>query len=339
MGITLKDIANYCGVSSATVSMVVNEKAERLSWETQKKVKEAIKKLGYTPNLAARTMVTKSTKTIGLMVTDVSDYFYGKIAKGVGKIANENGYDLILASTEKSLEKEQKLIKVFKSRGVDGIIFTPLNSCEEDAEFDELYKEEYPFVTIERYLLNADIPSVKINNFQGMFDLTKLFLDKGHKKFAFVKGPKGVGSTDLRYQGFVSALNCYNIKLDPSLVFEGDYTYESGLIAGAKFLTRYTPDITAIIVSNNDMEYGFYEAIAKVGLNINKNISIAGGGGGVDQYSIFNPKFTSIDTLSKNLGEKATKILLQIMNKEKNISKLFIQNLEIQDRGSILNIN
>ena len=335
MGITLSDIAKHCGVSSATASMIVNGKTKRFSDATISKVEKAIKELNYTPNYAARTMVTNTTNTIGLVVTDVSDHFFGRIAKGVSQITNECGYDLLLASTDGSLKKEQDYIKVFKSRGVDGIIFAPLNTVEEDEAFEQLFESGYPFVTIERYLSNTAISSVKMNNYQGMFDLTKMFINKGHKRLAFITGPMSVKSSRLRYRGFIEAHKDSNLTIDSSLVYLGDYSYESGVKVGKEFLKHYTPDITGVIASNNDMEYGFYEVLKDAGIILNKDISIAGGGGGIAPYPVIEPKFTSIDASSRRLGLTATKMLISLLKKEKLEENNIVLDLDIQDRGSI----
>jgi LacI family transcriptional regulator len=337
MGTTLKDIAEYCGVSSATVSMIINGKSGRISDDTIRRVEDAVRHLGYTPNIAARSMVTKQSKTIGLTIPDISDYFFSELAKGVGDEADEHGYDLLIGNTGSKLEKEKEYIQVFQGRSVDGIIFAPLNSCEENDLFQELQKKHYPFVTIERYIKDQ-VPGVFMKNFQGAYDLTRLMIEKGHRKIAFITGPLCTASAFQRLSGYKAACRSMNITVDEQLIFPGDFSYESGNRAGKEFFDERECTATAILASNNRMALGFYEEILAHGLSVPEDLSIAGIGG-ARFYPVLNPKITTIDMPIYDLGREAAKLLFHLLKGEEIKKRAVEFDLNVLDLGSIRDLN
>ncbi len=338
MGISLKDVATYCNVSSATVSMIVNGKADRLSAATIKKVLDAVTLLGYMPNMAARSMVTRQTKTIGLIIPDISDYFFSELAKGVGDEADRMNYDLILGNTNGSADREQEYIQVFQGRQVDGMIFTPLNIGEENTQFSVLQAKHYPFVTIERYLTDLEIPQVIMNNFQGAFDLTSLMTKLGHRHIAFIAGPMTTESARQRLEGYKNALNTIGVAYDPSVVFEGDFSYESGVRVAEEFFTLTRPDITAVLSSNNAMALGFYEVAEAQGYSIPKDISLAGVGG-TKFWPVLRPRITTIDMPIYEIGVAAAQLLFKVIEGKPMTETTQVFDLKILDQGSVANIH
>lgn len=335
MGLTLKDIAEYCNVSTATVSMIINGKAERISQATIEKVHTAIDTLGYTPNIAARSMVTKQSKTIGLTVPDVSDYFFSELAKGVGDEADRNGYDLLLCNTNMELAKEQEYIQVFQGRSVDGAIFTPLNSCEDNSMFASLQAKRYPFVTIERYLSDLQVPGVKMNNFQGAYELAHSMTENGHRKIAFITGPMVTKSAQQRLAGYEAALRQMNIEVDQRYILTGDFSYESGRQAALEFYGREEHEqVTAVLASNNRMALGFYEIAEAHGVRIPEELSIAGVGG-TRFHPVLRPKITTIDMPIYELGKSAAELLFSIIEGRKIERRQVSFDLRIMDQGTI----
>ncbi|MDY0289293.1 MAG: LacI family DNA-binding transcriptional regulator [Sphaerochaeta sp.] len=337
MGINLIDVANYCNVSSATVSMVVNGKTERISDATTQKVLEAVKVLGYVPNMAARSMMTRQTKTIGLIIPDISDYFFSELAKGIGDEADRMNYDLILGNTNGSLAKEQEYIRVFQGRLVDGIIFSPLNTGEENDQFAVLQAKKYPFVTIERYLAELEVPSVIMNNFQGAFDLATHMTSLGHRHIAFITGPMAAESSKQRLAGYKSALSNVHIPYDPSLVFEGNFFYESGVKAGEDFFSLGRTDVTAVLASNNTMALGFYEVAESRGYSIPKDLSLAGIGG-ARFCPVLRPKITTIDMPIYEIGKSAAQMLFKLIKGKPLKEKKKVFDLKLLEQGSVAQI-
>lgn len=338
MGISLKDVATYCNVSSATVSMIVNGKADRISAPTIKKVLDAVTLLGYVPNMAARSMVTRQTKTIGLIIPDISDYFFSELAKGVGDEAERMNYDLILGNTNGSLAKEQEYIQVFQGRLVDGMIFTPLNTCEENAQFSVLQAKNYPFVTIERYLSDLEVPTVRMNNFQGAFDLTSHMTSLGHRHIAFITGPMTTESAKQRLEGYKSALKAMQIPYDPSIVFEGDFLYESGVRAAQVFFSLGRADVTAVLASNNAMALGFYEVAELKGYSIPKDISLAGIGG-TKFWPVIRPRITTLAMPIYEIGVAAARLLFKVIEGEPIAETTRMFDVKLCDLGSVATID
>lgn len=162
---SIKDIARIAGVSVATVSYVLNKKeGSRISEATQKKILEVAQSINYTPNKIAKSLKMSKSKLIGLIVADISNDFYSNIARSIEDEAMKLGYTLLIGSCDENPEKFAKLTELFSEQQVDGMIVAPV--VDSDDAINKLIREEYPIVTIDRYLKNIDLPGVMINNFE-----------------------------------------------------------------------------------------------------------------------------------------------------------------------------
>jgi LacI family transcriptional regulator len=182
---SIKDIARIAGVSVATVSYVLNKKeGSRISEATRDKILEVAKNINYTPNKIAKSLKMSKSKLIGLIVADISNDFYSNIARSIEDEAMKTGYTLLIGSCDENPEKFGKLTELFSEQQVDGMILAPV--ADSDNTINRLIREEYPIVTIDRYLKNIDLPGVMINNFEISEQICEHLLMKKFDELIYV---------------------------------------------------------------------------------------------------------------------------------------------------------
>lgn len=321
MAVTIKDIAKMCGVSTTTISRVINGKFEGVGDETRERIILKMKELHYQPNGVARSMVTKKTNTIALLVPDICNPFFPELARGAEDVCTSNGFSLFLCNTDGDLVKEQQYIKSLRERLVDGIIFTTQNNEEYHEIFTKMLGEQYPFVFVERYAdqLN-EVPGVFIDNVQGAYSAVKHLINLGHKNIAFISGPFVTSNARMRFLGYQQAMLESNLDINYNLVKEGDYKVSGGYAAMQSFLEKYPGQFSAVFASNDLMAFGVYQAAREFGLKIPEDMSIMGFDN-IPFPKVLEPKVTTVDIPSYEIGASAARMILDLINRiplEKN---------------------
>ncbi|MCC8180841.1 MAG: LacI family transcriptional regulator, partial [Planctomycetes bacterium] len=201
--ITIKDIARICGVSITTVSKVINRKFTGIGEPTIERVQQVVEEYGYAPNAVARSMVTRKTHTIGLVVPDIRNPFFAELARGVEDVCNNRSYGCFLCNTDGDNEKEDANIRLLRGRVADGIIFTTQNRIEFNPAFTRLREGKYPFCLIERYLESMpDVPGVYFDNIGGARLAVEHLIASGHSRIAFIAGPNTTVNAQHRRHGY-----------------------------------------------------------------------------------------------------------------------------------------
>jgi len=216
--VSLKEIAEKLNISTSTVSFVLNgkEKEIRISKELADKVRETAKELNYTPNMAARSLRTRKTKTIGLVVADISNPFFSKLARHVENIAKKNRYQVIYGSSDESSENFENLCDVFVGKSVDGIIVVPPLGGKE--ALTKLVNDKIPLVVIDREAEQIPINTVMMDNLKASYLLTECLIKEGCKKIGLIGHNKNFTNVIARYDGYRNALSRYSIPVDDNLV-------------------------------------------------------------------------------------------------------------------------
>lgn len=276
MRTTIKDIANYTGFSVTTISLVLNGKAPKIPKSTKDIICEAVEKLNYRPNQLAVSLVKKRTKTIGLIISDVSNVFFSNLAKGVEDECRRNGWNLVLCNTNDMHKRDMEYIQVLADKGIDGILFcmsldsNKAKALESVKLLDHL---KIPFVMIDRFLEEANCCTVLVDHKLGGYVATKYLLKMGHKRIACITGPFLLEDSIARLKGYKEALSEYQIQYDEELIYEGNYDRESGAEGVQKLLPH---DPTAIFAFNDMSAYGAYNELRKNGLKVPKDMSLIG---------------------------------------------------------------
>ena len=318
----LTDIAKSLNVSATLVSFVLNGKAEKagISAKTQKRVLDKIEELQYKPNRIARSLRSGKSNTIGLIVSDISNPFYSKIAGGIEKIASKKDYNLFVCSTDEDPKKEVELIKMLQERSVDGIIIS--TTQQNDTEFLKLKKEKYPFVLIDRYLEIEGINSVIVDNFNAAYAATEHLINLDLKNISFLSiSPSYISTINDRINGFKKALKENNISVKKNSLIEIDFNNiqkETDKAIGK--LNSSEDKVQAIFTSNNSIAIACLNSFSKFNISFPKDIALLSFDD-IDLFKINNPPITAVAQPVEVIGEKAVEILLDDILKKGNALK------------------
>lgn len=307
--ISLKDIAHRTGVSPTTVSFVLNGKAreKRISEQVIHLVEKVVKELNYKPNQLARGLRTGKTKTIGLMVEDISNSFFSMLAKVIEDEADRYGYEVLYCSTEDKNEKAEKLLRTFTNRQVDGYILTPTTLLENDIR--QLLGDKKPLILVDRYFPDLKTNYVGVDNFKGAYKAASHILDQGYRQVAIVTTASGQTQMRQRRAGFMQALQRYNIihkrQMELSIPFHENE--ENTVNQIGDFLIKRKPD--AIFFTTNYLGLYGLEAIKNTGWDIPSRIGVIS----FDDHALFRlhePGITCIAQPMKAIGREVVRILL-----------------------------
>jgi len=310
MKVSMKDVAKKAGVSTATVSHVIN-KTRFVRAETRKKALKAMKELNYYPNFAARSLRIRKSNTIGLLVPDISNLFFTSIAEGIESTLKRHGYHLILSNSNENLENEIEQIKIYNTQLIDGLIMAPVSG--DHAFLNELFNGHYPVVFIDRKPKGFQGDCILVNNIKVTYDAISILIEKGHTKIGIITGLPGVTTTEERLIGYKKALTDYGLKINKNLIKVGDSRFESGYKL-TKELLEHT-DITALFVGNDLMTVGAMHFLKEKQVKIPSDLAIIGFDDCI-WTSITDPPLTVIKQPSQKIGEKATELLIKRIKKE-----------------------
>lgn len=329
---TIRDLARYVNVSPGTVSRVLNHKNSnvKITEETKKRIFEAVKKLNYSPNIHAKRLFSNKSMTIGVVIPDqqnmvmnqhiFSDYNLSESLSGIEKVATSNNYRLLLLVCTKKFLTEKHYLQLFREKCIDGLIFWGAGS---NSIFNkELSDEQLPFVLANSDHLETDYPKVNSDNVTGSFNITEYLIKKGRKKIAYIKGKPDSPVTIDRNAGFMQAIKKYNIKLNPKLMLQGDYSIESGYLK-TKQLIDQNIKFDTIVAGNDMMAIGAMRALQETGIDIPTNTSVVGADN-IQLAKFACVPLTTYFTDMFTLGEKAMKLLIANINNDKNKNEQII---------------
>lgn len=331
---TIKDIAKIVGVSCTTVSNVIHGKPGRVSADTIKKINQAIKDLGYVPNMSARSLVSNSSKVIGVInhvVTSenknfMEDPFHSIFIGSIESRLRENGYYLMLRTVKTS----DDLNFFLRNWNLDGLI---LNGVYEDDFFDILTNINIPIVLIDSYVSNSNICNVGLEDFNGGYLATKYLIDHGHKNIAFASPfIKYTGVVSERFEGYKKALNESNIEINNDLIFQQELDIDTTISLGESLAKR--DDITAIFATADILAAGIMTGIKKAGKSVPEDISIIGFDD-INLCNLISPNLTTIHQDAPLKGEIAVNYIIDKLE-GKTISNIeTILPVKIVERESV----
>ncbi len=334
MTVTLKFLSEQSNLSMTTVSLILNGKDVRVSEEKKQKVLALAKKYNYLPNSLAVGLVTKKSKTIGLILPDITNSFFAEIAKNLEKSFSKIGYSIILCNTNDKLIEETKYAKLLLAKGVDALIFCPTIESMDKCEYiDDFLSADKAVVAFDRFSADMNCSSVTCDNYQGSINAVQYLIDNGHTKIGCIAGPDNSPSAKRRIDGYTQALKMANLKFDEQLVMFGDYQFDSGYQAGKKLLQK---DITAVFVCNDLMAYGFYRAVFEAGKKIPQDISVIG----FDDLffsSMLDVPLTSVRQNINDLSDTIYKLTIQALS-GKNDKHNIVLDTNITMRNSVRSI-
>ena len=302
---TIYDVARLAGVSTATVSRALNGTGQ-IAPGTRATIQAAVEQLGYRPNTIARSLVTKSTQTIALLLPDITNPFYAALVSGIQQSALSHGHTMLLCTTESDAEREEHYLRVLRAKQVDGALVDGLVlPSDRIARFVE---DGFPIVCLDRDIDSSSIPLVQVDNRLGGRLATEHLVGLGHSRIGHVTGARELGISEERLAGYRDALAAAGIEADSQLVEEGRFTEEGGHEAARTLLER-NPDLTAIFAANDLSALGVLNAIAETGRRVPEDISVVG----FDDLRLAaftSPPLTTVHQPAVEIAKLATEILI-----------------------------
>ena len=317
---TIRDVAEECGLAQSTVSNALSNQ-RYVSEATQLKVEQAAKKVGYRVSYIARSLRTRKTWSLGILVGDITNPFFPELVRGAEDIASAQGYNLILCNTDYRADKQKAYVNLLFDQQVDGLIIA--SQVHEGADIIDLHKRHMPMVLINQTYSNVDVDYVGVDNNRGMADACQYLWRLGHRDIGFILGREGSVAAQDRFNGYVQAMQEIAGGHDKSLVRQGDWTYASGTTAARELLAMPKPP-TAIIGANDLMALGAIEALQEFGLRVPDDLSIVG----IDDIFVSSMPWASLTTLRHpkwTVGATAARILIErIGDPEAAVRKVII---------------
>jgi len=310
---TIEDVAKLANVSIATVSRVINRRGGVHS-ETEARIWAAIEELNYIPNALARSMVKKTTNTIGIIIPDVKNPFFPEVVSGIEQKAREKGYFTILCNTNESAETERELLQIFLERSVDGLIIT---TADEDGDHLQMAIDaKIPVVAVDRRVKRFEMDTVLVGNVDGAYQATRHLILQGHRRIAIICGPQNTTPGYERFVGYNRALEEYGIPLRQEYILEGDFKEASGAELTRR-LYQLPERPTAIFVSNNLMSMGCIRSLRELNWKLGEEVSFIGFDD-VEIATFVTPQLTVVSRPMRKLGEVAFDLLYERMTNQFN---------------------
>jgi LacI family transcriptional regulator len=299
---TIHDVARLAGVSTATVSRVLNGTA-RVSAETERLVKAAAARVDYWPNSAARSLSTKRAHALGVLLPDLYGEFYSEVIRGIDEEARHEKLQILLSSSHADVEEIVGAARSMRGR-VDGLI-AMAPDADSVAAVQQVSRSTR-IVLLNPWLQVDGCNSVSIANFEGALAMVRHLLGLGHRRIAMLRGPQGNIDADERYRGYATALEEAGIRIDPELVFDGDFTERFGYACGPR-IRDLSQRPSAVFAANDCMAIGFMSALRGAGLRVPHDIAVAGFDD-IATAPYLSPSLTTVRVRAHALGLRGVRL-------------------------------
>lgn len=316
MGATINDIAKKAQVSLTTVSRVLNNSGY-VKKETRNRVLNAIEELNYTPSAIARNLSKKVSNTIGVIVPDITNSYFGEIIKGISEEAEKLDLNIVLFNTDDNLDKELKALKVAKEQRLKGIIMTPIFGEEEfnTQYFNTIEGLNMPIVLVATDIKYSTLNGVFVDNIKAGFEVTNLLIKEGHENIAIITGMMSSERSTHELIGYKKALHVNNIPIREELIFNGDFKLDLAYNITKKILNMKDKP-TAVVVCSNMMTIGCVKAVLEEGKRIPEDLAVIGFNK-LEILDIVGINITYVEDSPEDLGKTAMLMLEEKINSKK----------------------
>lgn len=337
--ITLQALAKNLGISTTTISRVLNGVGEqyRISKSTIELVTSMAEKLNYSPNNIAKGLRLKKSSTIGLILPDITNAWFAQLAWVIENEARKNNYNIFLCNSNDDLKIEKKTVQLLQNWMVDGIIMVPIG-----LEYEHLIKatkKGTPIVLIDRFFEEVQLPYITSNDYEGALHANQYLINNGHRKIACFQGKKGTSPNNRRLNGYMNALKKNNIRFDSKLVMGNDFSFSSGFEYAKKMIkTLNQTKITAIFSMGNQITLGILRALKEEGIRIPEDISLISFDEQVYSDLLVTP-LTTISHINENVGAMSLKMLFDQFENRSEINPInIVYDTELIIRDSVKNL-
>ncbi|MDR7550972.1 MAG: LacI family DNA-binding transcriptional regulator [Armatimonadota bacterium] len=308
--VTLHDIAREAGVSVNTVSRALAGKPD-VSAQTRSRVRAVADRLDYRPNRLARGLRERRTATIGVLVADVANPFFAEVAEGIERTAAENGYSIILASSEERLDREMQAVRTLVERQVDGILISPTQRSDDAIRY--LLQRRIPFVLLARYFEGLNAPAVINDDREGARLAVRHLIQRGHRDILYLNGPPYNSSARLRLEGYRDVLEEAGVPFRPAMVISTDARPGGGYAAVQQALAAALRFSAAFCFSDY-VSLGAMKALRQAGRTIPADVAVMGYDD-IELADLVEPGLSTVRIAKTRLGQVATRMLIGMMGR------------------------
>lgn len=308
--VTIADIAKKLSVDRATVSRALNGDS-RISAATRRRVSKLAAQLNYKRNNLASALRSGKSKSIGVMIPSAEINFFGSVVHGIESVATANGYNVLLYQSNESPVFEKKGLEAFFNARVDGVLVSIAKNTKDYTHFEELRKQEIPLVFFDRSVNKLNTSAVVVNDLQGGYEATSHLIQQGFKRIAHIAGPQHLEIFSSRLKGYKQALKENNIQFDPSLIYKGDVSIESGR-KGIEYFFSLKKKPDALFAVEDFTALGALKELKARKINVPKEFGVIGfANEGFGEH--ISPSLSSFDQQTVLMGKKASELLLEII--------------------------
>ncbi|OPJ60967.1 LacI family DNA-binding transcriptional regulator [Clostridium oryzae] len=312
----IKDVARYCGVSAMTVSRALNNSNE-ISEVTRKRILEACEELGYRRNSAAKSLITKKTNMIGLIIPDITNQYYAGISKGVSTYLELHGYGLILCNSDRKKNNEKGYLDFLAEGRVDGIIILPVRPEKKDYE---QFAKHIPIVMADNFAEGLDVSFIASNNYDGGTKIIEHMVKQGYKKIGIILGDKSSTASNKRFKAYMDVLERNHIQYDENIVVNTNATFDDGFNTAKRLIDKKVDSIFCI---NDTVAMGVIKYCYMNKIYIPKELGIAGYDN-IEQSAMLPVPLTTVDQDSSLMGKMAAEVLLKRVENQRPTNEKII---------------
>lgn len=324
--ISIKDIARECNVSAMTVSRALNNSNE-ISKDTQLRILQTCKEMGYRLNSAAKSLATSKTNMIGLIIPDIANQYYSYIIKGVSSFLDDIGYGIILCNSDRKKKNELKYLNFLSEKRVDGLILIPVKPTVSD--YIDI-ANSLPLILVDNYVENLDVSFIGNDNYIGAKKIVCHMISKGYKRIGVILGDKSSTASDERFKGYLDSLKENKIESVDDIIINSNSTFEDGFNIASQLISKNVDSIFAI---NDTVAMGVLKYCYLNGIKIPNDLGLAGYDD-IEQSAMLPVPLTTVHQHKISLGKTAASILIDELTGKDILKKRVILQPELIIRKS-----
>ena len=327
---TLEDVAGLAGVSTATVSRVLNE-PERVSAETRRRVEAAVAHFDYTPHFGGRALASNRTNTVGAVIPTMENAIFARGLQALQEALDENGVTLVVATSNYDPEREAQQIRTLLGRGIDGLVL--IGEARDPTLYAMLERRGVPFVLVWSWRPDCPWPCIGFDNRAAARAIAERVIQLGHRRIAMIAGvTRGNDRATARVEGVRLALAAHGLHLDESNLIESPYRLEAGAKAARQLLAG-SPRPSAIVCGNDVLAAGALTAVRDLGLKSPSDVSVTGFDD-IDLALVLDPSLTTVHVPHRRMGEAAARLLVRL-RAEEDVTTNVVFETALVERGSL----
>lgn len=335
MKLTIADIAQQAGVSKATVSRVLNNRAEGVGAETRARILKILADTGFQPSAMARCLATGESRTVGLIIPDIANPFFAQLVRGAEAVLNQHGYSLFLCNSDRSIEKESHYIRALIDKAVDGVILNSAGSAK-DSQVEALEEKGVPVVLLDRVIQQRESRfGVFVDNQSGARQAAACLYAQADCSLLFLNGPPALSQSIERLAGVRDAVRELDIRAHRLRVVNADFTLEGGYRAICDELERAsgTLPFNALFAANDLMAIGAARALHQHNIRVPDDVELIGFDD-IEFAAMLEPPLSTIAQPAQEMGASSAELLLRLIGGQKPRQKTLVMNPRLVLRGT-----